>query len=313
LGSYKTYQEVKRLAHEHWKKFPPRPVYDDFSVNCTGSYVFQSKNCKKSFDVSGVEDGKHLFMLSLAPMKDCYDVSAWGNNINLAYEAVAVGENISNVRFCDEAGLSLLDAEYSKMLFGGSHMFGCVGLKKGEYCILNKQYTKEEYEILIPKIKKHMNEMPYIDRAGRRYKYGEFFPTEFSPFPYNDTLAQRFFPMPFTEAEKKNYVITKKAEELPDHIKDAPQSILSEVIGCKTCGRGYKLISFEFEFLKRMNLPLPRQCPFCRIKEKLDQWVKESRIVDRVCSQCGAEFETHYPKEDVEYILCKKCYQHEVA
>ena len=323
LGSYKTYQEVKKLTHEHWKKLPPRPAYDDFSVNCTGSYVFESKNCKESFDVSGVEDGKYLFMLSLAPMKDCYDVSAWGNNINLAYESVAVGENISDVRFCDETGLNLLDAEYSKMVFGGSHVFGCIGIKKGEYCILNKRYSEQEFKELKKKIIAHMDEMPYTDKKGRVYKYGEFFSAELSPYPYNDTLAQRFFPISSTKAteenyrwkedEKTNHIITKQVAELPDHIKDVPQSITSEVIGCATCGRGFKMIQFEFEFLKKMNLPLPRQCPFCRLRERLDQWVKELRMIDRVCSKCGTQFQTHYSKEEAEYILCKKCYQQEVA
>jgi hypothetical protein len=323
LGSYKIYQEVKRLAGEHWKTLPPRPLYDDFSANSTGSYVFQSKNCKKSFDVSNAEDSKYLFMLSLAPIKDCYDVSAWGNNMNLVYEATAVGENISGVRFCDEAGLSLMDAEYSKMVFGGSHIFGCVGVRKGEYCILNKRYSEQEFKKLREKIVAHMDNMPYTDKRGRVYKYGDFFPVDFSPFPYNDTLAQRFFPISseqatqehyhWKEQEKSSHAITKQVEELPDHIKDASQSILSEVIGCKTCGRGYRITSYELEFLRRMNLPLPRQCPFCRIKGKIEQWVKELRMIDRVCSKCGKQFQTHYPTEDVEYILCKQCYQHEVA
>jgi Zn ribbon nucleic-acid-binding protein len=168
-----------------------------------------------------------------------------------------------------------------------------------------------------------MDEMPYVDKKGRVYKYGDFFPMELSPFPYNDTLAQRFFPISFEQAtqehynwkeqEKSNHTITKQPEELLDHIKDATQSILSEVIGCKTCGRGYRITSYELEFLKRMNLPLPRQCPFCRIKEKIDQWVKELRMIDRVCSKCGKQFQTHYSREDVEYILCKQCYQQEVA
>ncbi len=34
--------------------------------------------------------------------------------------------------------------------------FGCVSAKQNEYCILNKQYTKEQYEELVPKIIEHM-------------------------------------------------------------------------------------------------------------------------------------------------------------
>ena len=38
------------------------------------------------------------------------------------------------------------------------HCFGCVGFKHKQYCILNKQYTKEEYEKLVQKIIKQMND-----------------------------------------------------------------------------------------------------------------------------------------------------------
>ena len=36
------------------------------------------------------------------------------------------------------------------------NLFGCVGLKNKHYCIFNKQYTKDEYEALVPKIIEHM-------------------------------------------------------------------------------------------------------------------------------------------------------------
>lgn len=36
------------------------------------------------------------------------------------------------------------------------HCFACVGVHGKEYCIFNKQYSKEEYEALVPKIIEHM-------------------------------------------------------------------------------------------------------------------------------------------------------------
>ena len=68
----------------------------------------------------------------------------------------------------------------------------------------------------------------------------------------------------------------------------------------------------ELSFLRRMNLPLLRECPFCRIDEKFTQWVKNLRIFKRICSRCSAEFETSYPEEEVKEILCKKCYLEEI-
>ncbi|OGZ29298.1 MAG: hypothetical protein A2931_02565 [Candidatus Niyogibacteria bacterium RIFCSPLOWO2_01_FULL_45_48] len=319
LGSYKTYQEVKKLAEEHWKKYPPKPRYDDFSVNSTGNYVFQSKNCKECYEVGFAEDCKFISMLCDPPIKDCYDVSFWGNNLTLAYECNVVGENASNMRFCQEAGINLHSAEYCKLSTGGSNHFGCVAVKKGDYAILNKRYEKEEFEELRARIIKHMDEMPYVDKNGRVYKYGEFFPNEVNPYAYNETIVSNFFPLSKEEAEKqgywwreedkKEYQTTKKSAELPDHIKDAPDNILQDIIECQKCARGYKIIPMEFKFLREMNLPLPRECPFCRINEKFAIWVKNLRIFKRECSKCGADFETSYPQDEVPYILCKECYQ----
>ncbi len=323
LGSHKTYKEVQQLAEEHWQKLPPKPHMDEFTINYTGSHVFQSKNCKECYEVGFAEDCKFMFLMYDPPIKDCYDISGWGNNLALAYECCLAGEQSSNLRFCHDSGLSLFNAEYSKNSFGGSNHFGCVSVKKGNYCILNKKYSEKEFNDLRERIISHMEEMPYIDKKGKTYKYGEFFPPELSPFAYNETLAQNFFPLSEEEAEDKGYVwreqenreyeTTTKAADLPDHIKEAKNDILKEVIACQKCGRGYKIIQMELDFLRKMNLPLPRHCPFCRVNEKLAQWVKNLRVVDRVCSKCGEKFQTNYPKEEAPYILCKKCWLAEVV
>lgn len=44
------------------------------------------------------------------------------------------------------------DVHYSSICFNSDNLFGCTGMKQNKYCILNKQYTREEYEILVPKI-----------------------------------------------------------------------------------------------------------------------------------------------------------------
>lgn len=323
LGSYKTYKEVQKLAEEHWKKFPPKPNFDEYSVTSTGSHVFQSKNCKECYEVVAAEDSKFLSMMSsLSPTKDSYDITAWGDNLSLSYEGNVVGGHASRLKFCQEAGLNLFDTEYGKLSTGGSNHFGCVSVKKGDYVIFNKRYSKEEFEKLREKIVRHMNEMPYVDKKGRVYKYGEFFPVELSPFAYNETIANNFFPLTkekilengykWREAEIRKHDTTIQSAELPDHIKDAPDSILNEVIKCSTCERGYRIIPMELKFLRERNLPLPRQCPFCRIEEKFNQWVKNLRLIGRVCDKCGKNFQTKYTPEEAPMVYCKDCYKKDV-
>jgi hypothetical protein len=321
LGSNIDYVRAKNDAEIFWKTVPPKPSWDTMSVDYTGSYVFFSKNCKECYDVADAENCKYLLMMYSKTTKDSYDISSWGDFIENCYDSVGIGEHSSNILFSNNSGLNSNYIDYCRFVFGSNNMFGCISARKGEYFILNKKYSKEDYKILREKIIKHMDEMPYIDKAGNIYKYGEFFPIELSPFPYNMTFAQLFNPKTKDEIEKiggsylqenKNeYKITKKSEDIPDNIKDISDDILDEVIGCEKCDRGYKIIEMELRFLRKMNLPIPNECPFCRMNEKLNLWVDNMHLKDRVCDNCSKDFKTHWSKERAPLIYCKECYKEE--
>ena len=230
------------------------------------------------------------------------------------------------------------NASYCITSPGVSDVFGCVGLKKKQYCILNKQYTKEEYENLLPKVIKHMNDLPYIDKKGRVYKYGEFFPIELSPFGYNETTAQEYFSLTkeevimawynWKEEDNRNYKITKKPEELPDSIIETNDSVLDEVIACEHKGKceegcmtAFKILPEDLKFYRRMNLPLPRLCSNCRRYQRVKQR-NPLKLWPRQCmcdkenhghtGKCEVEFETSYAPDREEIIYCEQCYQKEV-
>ncbi len=322
LGSYKQYQYWKEKAQEYFKENIPQPVWATQSKNVSGSYVFRSKNCQECFDVTNCENSKYLMLMKEGSTKDSYDYVDWGFNAELIYECVTVGENPFNVKFSHESGWGLNDAEYCKSVVGGSDCFGCISLRNKKYCILNKQYTKEEYFRLKEKIIEHMNKMPYVDKKGNIYKYGEFFPMEFSPHAYNNSYANFLFPKTEKEVEEyklkwrnhffEKYPITLDSSEIPDNIKNTDDKILKEIIKCSVCPRGYRIAKQELDLVKKLNVPLSRQCPFCRIEEKAKIWVSQMKQVDRNCDKCGINFKTHYTKEEAPKIFCKSCYNKEV-
>jgi hypothetical protein len=182
-----------------------------------------------------------------------------------------------------------------------------------------------------------MNDMPYIDKKGRVYKYGEFFPPELSPFCYNETIAQEYFSLTkeqaleqgyrWKEKEERNYTIDIKNEEIPDNIKDIDESIVNKVIECNhkncnhQCTEAFKIIEPEYQFYKRMNLPLPRLCPNCRHYNRLSQR-NPLKLWHRSCmcekeshghkGKCPEEFETSYAPERKEIVYCEGCYNREV-
>ncbi|MBU0627022.1 hypothetical protein KKG31_00005 [Patescibacteria group bacterium] len=71
------------------------------------------------------------------------------------YEIVDTGLDESKVAFTIVVYEST-NAYYCVNCHGCHNIFGCIGLRNKEYCIFNKQYTKEEYESIVPKIIERM-------------------------------------------------------------------------------------------------------------------------------------------------------------
>ncbi len=341
LSSYQNLQEIKKKVYEFWLKFPNKFIEGLQNTNVSGNYISHSKDVINSFMV---REGQNMhycqYIQEGDPCKDCWDYSIWGNNNQLLYECHACGIGTQNMKFCFLCQESVHDLEYSLYCMSGSeNLFGCVSLRQKKYCILNKQYTKEEYEILVPKIKEHMNEMPFVDKKGNIYKYGEFFPIEFSFFPYNTTQSQEYFPISKQEAEDngylwedsadRNYKFDLKIGSLPDNIKDVKDDMIGKVIECEhqgkcnqLCTTAFKIIKDELNFYRKMNIPLPRLCPNCRTFERLKQRTG-MKLYNRKCqcnnsshfhtgTPCPNEFETAYSPDRQEIVYCEKCYQQEV-
>ncbi|MDP3784989.1 MAG: hypothetical protein Q8R12_02845 [bacterium] len=350
LGSYKNLISFRKEFEEFSMQYPRRHASIIKSVNVAGDMVMNSKNCFYCFDVyDNVENSKYAS--HAMALKDSYDGYGMGLG-ELFYEAVDSGIEASRYKFTVFTH-TCRDVQYTYACHNSSNLFACVGLRNKSYCILNKQYTKEEYEKLVPRIIEHMNQMPYIDKKGRVYKYGEFFPPELSPFSYNETIAQEYFPLTKEEAiekgyswkdpEPRNYKIQITNDKLPDHIKDATDDIVGQVIECahqgkcnEQCTEAYKIIPQELQFLRKMNLPLPRLCPNCRHYARIRQrnplklWhrkcqcagaTSENKVYQNTADHiqhpkdqhCQNEFETTYAPERPEIVYCEQCYIREVV
>ena len=106
LGSYAQYMHWKAKAAEYFKTISPRPVWDTLSHDSTGSYVFHSKNCKECYDVIDCEDSKYLMLIKKGKVRESYDYVDWGEDVELVYECMTVGEKVHNVRFTHELQIS---------------------------------------------------------------------------------------------------------------------------------------------------------------------------------------------------------------
>lgn len=349
--SFSKIEEMRTRALAFWKTFPQKYMHGQHNTSVSGDYLFHTKNTSHSFIVTNSEDCKFCAFIAPGKLTSSYDFTHFGENADLIYDTFNAGYGASNIRFSCWAAFQIQDVEYSFFCAGGAHLLGCVGLKKKEYCILNKQYSKEEYEKLRAAIVAQMQTEPYQDSRGNVYRYGEFFPVEMSPFGYNATTAQEFFPLtkeeilqrgyPWKEQEQGTYQITVDAESIPGKIDDVPDSSSEEIFGCEhqgkcneQCSTAFRIIPQELQFYRRLKLPLPHLCPNCRHHTRL-KFRNPMKLWARKC-QCAAgrsengdyantaqhfhgadtcpnEFQTSYAPERPEIVYCEQCYQAEVA
>ena len=331
LASYRldTFTGVEKAKEEFTfflTKYFRRYAQIYHSTNCIGDIISHSKNVKDSFVIKKSENIKYS---DFTTAKDSYDITMTGE-ISECYDTVVADH--SQLNFFGVFSVKSQDIRYSQHCHNCKHVFGCVGLRNSNYCIFNKQYTKEEYEELIPKIIEQMSSMPYVDKAGSTYKYGEFFPIELSIFGYNESHAPELVPLSKEDAVTKGYnwqdniqITTGKdtlaSLSIPDSINDVAETITNEVLSCIECSRNYKIIPNELIFYKKMIIPIPRKCFYCRHQARINKR-NPFQLWHRKCmcslptheheGNCEVEFETTYSPERPEVLYCESCFQKEM-
>ena len=331
LNTFSGVEKAQKEFDEFLTKSFRRHIHIFKCVNCTGDILSHSKNLKECFVLKNAENVKYSDFCgdSHSITRDCYDISLTGISSE-CYEC-AVGDH-SQLNLFGVFSVKSQDIKYCQHCHNCKYCFGCVGLRNANYCIFNKQYTKEEYEKIVPKIIKQMNDMPYIDKKGAVYKYGEFYPIELSPFGYNETYAPEVIQLTREEAKKSGYnwqdntqrTVNKETlspEKIPDSIKDVKDNIIEEVLKCIECQRNYKIIKNELIFYQKMQIPIPRRCLYCRYTNRVKKR-NPFKLWHRKCmcdkenhehkEKCTVEFETSYAPDRPEIVYCEKCYQAEV-
>ena len=290
---------------------PRRATRGYMNEDISGDNLTECKNTHDSFDCMGMRDCRYCTNCMMG-CTDCYDLDAWGDRTTLAYNSAYIGAGAQQLLCCFYVAFGAANMCYSIfcMQGGKGNLFGCDGVQKEGYCILNKQYTKEEYEALLPKVIEHMQ------RTG---EWAQFFPIGTSPFAYNETVAQDFSPLVKEEVLARGWqwkdvkddvhdvAKTIDASQLPDAVQDIPDDILQWAIRCEVSGRPYKIQKAELELYRRMGIPIPHKHFEVRHAERIA--LRSPRhLWDRVCAKCGKAIRTTYGPERPEKVYCEECY-----
>jgi len=306
-----------KQRQENWNAFLKlrdgrivKATHNVFSENCVGDYVKNSKNCEWVFDCFNSEDVSNAMMV--VGLKDGKCVDYAGHESELVFDSMTVAK-CNNVAHSFSV-MNSSDILYCDTLFSCRDCFGCTGLKNKQYCVFNKQYSREEYEVLKVKI------VEYMKKTG---EFGEFFPAYVSCFGYNESTANLYYPLTKEEAIPQGFKWTEIPEnhyqgektilagELTDDIKEVSEDILSRPIQCEKSGKLFKITPKEFAFYKRHNLPIPRLHSEERHAIRLAMR-NPKKLWGRVCMKCGKCIETSYAPERLEKVYCEECYLKEI-
>jgi len=309
LGSCQKRVAFGKKAKEFFLTKPHKKFHERKNVNTSGDYIYNSKNVKDSYLVLGGENVRYSQIQETPSTANAYDYSSFGYGAEWIYETVWCGLSSNNLKFCCWC-YHAHDLEYCFGCHGSGDLFGCVGIRNGEYCILNKQYTKEEYKNIVLKIIEHMKS------TG---EYGEFFPPQLSPWAYNETSGDDYLQLSRKTVERFGFNWHDEPRQyqeatmvIADNIRDVEDNILNAILKCDSCGKNYKLIHMELEFCRQMGVPIPRQCPQCRHNTRIHS-LNPIAIYERKCAKCGKDIQTSYGPDRPEIVYCEQCYQQEVV
>jgi hypothetical protein len=314
-------KEMQTWLDKEKLKFPQPPQIGAKNENVTGDHITGSHNLHECFDCLDMQDSAYCHYSGKGHhMWNSVNSGAGSSYIYKCSGAV----NMNNVAM-HLYGRNLSDSRYSQYCFNAKNLFGCIGLNRKEYCIFNKQYSKEDYEALVPLIIEHMK---------KTEEWGDFFPMERSPFAYNESRAQDIRPLTQKQVEDmacrwKKYEVKSQSYigphiQIPDSIDEVSSSITKEILHCEVTGDLYKIIPQELAFYRKKGLPIPRRSPNQR---HLDRMARRNprQLFERQCnctneshehkgnhkyldSSCMKKIQTSYAPTRPEKVYCEACY-----
>ena len=281
------------------------------SEKCFGNDLVDCHNC--FFVWSWTESRNIKYTISDIFWEDCFDSFRWSSHC-----IYTIACRYSHSCWCIAFWKELKNCRYCLNTFFSSNCFGCVWLRNREYCIYNKQYTKEQYNQIVPQI---------IAQMIHDKEWWEFFDPQTSYYWYNETIAMDYYPLKREEALKMWYKWNDYESPMP-HVekmvqwKDLPkqwcgvikekkpeilEKILNYAIVCEVSNKPFRVTKQEIEFYIRHDIPLPTKHPNVRHHERFAR--KDPTIMKLIkCDECWEEMLSVHKPWEWKKILCEKCF-----
>ncbi len=260
---------IWQKLEEFKKKNPRMYVHEHDTANCTGDYIYHSKNCHQCFDTRHTEDSGYIYQANLdMGTKDSWDCGPIPTGMDLCYD-VGYAHFLFNSKHLYWCG-NLKDCEYCINCLEAEHLFGCNYLQKKQkgFYILNKKVTEDYYWEMTKKFKKEI--------------------LENGLYTLHDLVH-------------KDLKLGGKHEKMRRESGDQKER------SCFICGEAFTIVPAEIEFYKKMDIVWPVYCPNCRAKQRYEMRA-ERKMHKRKCDSCKKTLITTYPPDSPYIVYCLPCY-----
>jgi len=303
-------KQAKKQWSEDTLHFPVRALYQVQCQNCTGGTLSNCKNMSLCHFGADSEDCAYGCQVDKTMSSMDFDYMGYDKS-ERCYQTIGC-QGLFGCITCNACwhGSGLRCCQFC---FSCNNCFGCASLQQKSNCILNREYSKEEYTKLVATI---------IERMKHTGEWGTFFPAQLTPFAYNESMAMDWFPLSREAVEKQSLGWRQNDEipdvkkvipaaKLPDPIDDIPDDVLNWAIQCERTQRPFKIVKQELAFYRKMRLPIPHLHPEERHRERLKK--RHGRTLwKRNCMKCQQPIQTTYAPDRPEKVYCESCYLSEV-
>jgi hypothetical protein len=251
----------------------------------SSSFIVESENIANGINVYRVSNARNVINTgSKWGNRNLYDLFLGGSPSGEdCYASLYIGPG-EHIYCCDYVGWGQHNY-HSFFLEECSYCLWCIWLKNKSFCILNKQYSKEERFELADKIFAQME---------RDWILWAFFPASMNPFYFNDTAAYLIDDSFAKEEVTKEWYLRRDEEIKMDVPANAEVITTQELINYQWFnpakdGAGaqgerkinpeilkkvikdekwnyYRIVPMELDFLQKHRLPLPEIHRLDRIK-----------------------------------------------
>lgn len=308
-----SYRGVQKLRDEFLRRIAAEALHrQDFqtnTVNSFGNFLTDSKNCFDCYFSDECENSRHLFR----GVGDKEVINSVGAGFIEKCAYLSGGAHLYNTAFalhCSQCRFS----RYLEFCERCEYCFGSIGLHDKKYCVLNMQYTKEEYEKLTNAI---------IEDMKKRGEWGRFFPPAMAYCGYNFSQGGIFAPEKKEEILRRGWKWSEEEDrgkegmpssQLPDKIEDVNDAITAQPIICAMTGRKFNIAPHELAFYRAHKIPLPQGHFDARTVSRLRPLVFATAPQEDRCALCGNMI-THFYASELGYkrIVCMSCYKEKVS